>query len=764
VTHVLKKWMQATGPERSGKASLFFSALLLCTAARSATASAEMSVDVQSFWEELGQSRDLHSSDPVEAKARFSESELKDESVSTIPANSRESHGVAATSTVLTVFPARQLNPVKKARVSGTTLRSIQPPVVADTSHPMEDLHFPTGVPSREVLRVSETFQGMIHESLRSAVVPYSSRYLGSLTRKAPVLSAMFSGTENPWWDDDSEADDGYSIGEALEESGQSSAMLNPQKTYTVVNGQIHAVTPTQVSTPASAMSGAALAASSTNGTSSAQGAQSGAPLPSSPSELNLPQDEVKKGLSQIFNTSRSAAVSGTGSVDERVSVQGRVSLPAGFAKDRVVLRMAGTAFQFQTDAAGSFELRDVPRGTRFELIVWHLDGSLTRRLIPVTASGREKLIEISLEKTSQVDSVASAFGLIQKMNQAGFCGRVEAESAARLIGGTLSVHSGRKEFQPHYFSSAGLPSASTTELSEDGRFCVFNVDEPLVDVKVSLINGIRRQFSVHLEPSVFEHDLAFDVSEALYRRMTLLEPLDTQQILELSSQGVQPDFGDQRLRDWINGNDVPVWTVVSRFAFQSDNAYSPVRPKAEDLQFFPGGQEFVELRVSPDFFGASVSRVIVSRDQLFTSGMLQQLASLKTKIFQDKEESFSVAALDADAWDDIAAKYVQVPRLQPQTTGGVFVSIDPSGLGRAKDDLVVTLRDTWTGKDVCSLVRLESAREIRSARNFRAVCGTTPGQYALIIESKEGVLLWSDVVRVRAGDVQTVTVFDPKF
>ena len=425
---------------------------------------------------------------------------------------------------------------------------------------------------------------------------------------------------------------------------------------------------------------------------------------------------------------------------------------------------MAGTSFQVQTDASGAFELRDVPRGTRFELLVWHIDGSLTRRLIPVTASGREKSIEIALQKTSDVDALATSFGLVQQMNQGGFCARVESESTASLTGGQVTVTAGRKNHQAHFFSESGLPVSSLSELTSDGRFCVFNVDDSLADVRVTLMNGSRRQFVVHVEPSTFEHDLIFDVAESIYRRVTLMEPLDTQQVLELSAQGVQPDFGDRRLRDWLQGDDVPVWTRVARYVLQSDPSYAGIRPNFEDVQFFPGGQEFVELRMAPDLPGAPWSRVMLSRDKLMTKSMLKQIESLKSRIFQDRNELMSVAALDADAWDDLAAHYVEIPRLQGQTIGGLYVSVDPFGLGAKAEDLVVSVRDTWTGKDVCPVLPLTGSKEIRSARYLRAVCGASPGQYALIIESKAGALIWSDVVRIRPGDVQTVTVHDPKF
>lgn len=754
---------------RARRSMWFWRGILVSAVTHSLFAAADFSVVTDSVWSEVGETIDLHSAPADEIRRKIVEFDLRSDISTSAEANQKsvviqageivEGFKLPARAAFVEPSPLSASLEVKHSEREATLLFK---PTTSSA------IQFPVDVPASEVIRVSRTFHGMVQESMRQTPGQLSRHFLGSLSNSAPMTDEKLAELETTLIDE-SAAEDGYALGQEVDSLAELGG-LDPYKTYTVVNGRIHSVTPTQVMKQAAAVSSSSSnqlegsRAQSANETGALATKQVAGSLQSSTSQLSLSEEEVAKGMSEILSSSRSAALDSASVDADRVTIQGRVSVPAGFAPDKVVLRMAGTSFQVQADASGAFELRDVPRGTRFELLVWHIDGSLTRRLIPVTASGQERSIEIALQKTSEVDTLATSFGLAQQMNKGGFCARVESESTASLTGAQVTVTTGREIQQAHFFSESGLPASSLSELTSDGRFCVFNVDDSLVDVRVILMNGSRRQFVVHVEPSTFEHDLIFDMAESIYRRVTLVEPLDTQQVLELSAEGVQPDFGDRRLRDWLHGDDVPVWTRVARYVLQSDPSYAGVRPNPEDMQFFPGGQEFVELRLAPDLPGASWSRVLLSRNELMTKSLLKQSENLKSRIFQDRKELMSVAALDADAWDDLVAHHVEVPRLQNQTVGGLYISVDPFGLGTKAEDLVVSVRDSWTGKDVCPVLPLTGSKEIRSARYLRAVCGASPGQYALIIETKAGALLWSDVVRIRPGDVQTVTVHDPKF
>ncbi len=773
----------------SRRANWFWRGVLVSAVANSFLAAADFTSDDQSVWVDLADTIELPSESLNDMPRRLTEVELKADGsaeslVSSTPLEKPAVHedvrilkDVSFETKETTVLPQVVAVPMAKDKNSIAEV----PKSFKDASQ-LSAIQFPSDVPRSEVLRVSRTFHGMVQETLRESGEILSGRFVGSLAQAEGVTGEKLAELETTLIDEVTESDDTYSIGQDVDTEIETSG-LDPFKTYTVVNGRVHAIVPKQsvrgLTSTASAPQPESMPAAVVDvRPEQVVVAQSGsAPkvmnrdaLPESlaqSSALNktfeLPSEHVNQELNKLSPPAKVAALDSNPADSNRVTVRGRVVVPAGFAQDRTVLRMAGTAFQVQTDAAGLFELGDVAQNTRFELLVWNLEGGLTRRLVPVVASGREKNIEVALQKTSDVDSLATSFSLVQQMNQGGFCARVEHETPAALAGGQVVVTAGRTNLQAHFFSQNGLPNQALTELSEDGRFCVFNIEDSIVDVKVLLVNGTRRGFAVHVEPSTFEHDLIFDVSESMYRKVSLLEPLDTQQILQLSAQGVQPEFGDKRLKDWIFGNDVPVWTSVTRFIMQTDPAYALVRPSLEDVQYFPGGQELVEVRLAPDMTGAPWSRVLLSRDQLMTDQMLKQIENQKLRVYQDRAKSLLLPAVDAEVWSDVVAQY-DVSDISDRKFGGLYISIDSLALGHSQDELVVSVRDTWSGQDVCKIVSLKNAKDFKTSRYLRAVCAAAPGQYALIVESREGALLWSDIARVRAGDVQTLTVLDPKF
>lgn len=745
----------------------FWRGVFVSAVANSVLAAADLNIQPEPVWSSLTETIEVAALNSTESGSPLTEVEL-DAADAPVAVSTAQTESQAIVKIDVRTLSGVRLN----AATDAVQEVAVQRDVFASAADAKQSgqITFPSDVPRSEVLRVSKTFHGMVQESLRQSVGLLSRDFVGSLASTEPVSEERLAELETTLLDE-MDAESGYAIGQDVD-SEVETAGFDPFKTYTVVNGRVHAVTPTQVVRSYTAQEAAravesapaSVIADAMKASNNPQTLEKPVADRATSENLELPAEQVSDQLKSISPQTSVASIDSNPAQADQVTVRGRVIVPAGYAKDRAVLRMAGTSFEVQTDASGGFELRDVPRNTRFELLAWHLDGSLTRRLIPVVASGREKSIEINLQKTSDVDQLAASFSSLHQMNLGGFCARVEHETPAALTGGQVMVNAGRKTLQAHYFSANALPTTELSELSEDGRFCVFNIDESVVDVKVALVNGARRQFVVHVEPSTFEHDLTFDMSEAMYRKVSLLEPLDTQQVLELSTQGVSPEFGDKRLRDWLFGSDVPVWTKVSRFLLQSDAAYSAVRPAGEDVQYFPGGQEIIEVRLSADNPGTPLSRVLLSRDQLMSDAMLRQIETLKSRIYQDRSESVSVPALDAEAWDDIVSQHVDVPHLQEQTIGGLYLSLDSLALGQNPEEIVVSVRDTWSGKDVCKVVTLRGSNDIKKTRYFRAVCGASPGQYALVVEDRGGSLLWSDIVRIRAGDVQTVTVLDPKF
>jgi hypothetical protein len=146
------------------------------------------------------------------------------------------------------------------------------------------------------------------------------------------------------------------------------------------------------------------------------------------------------------------------------------------------------------------------------------------------------------------------------------------------------------------------------------------------------------------------------------------------------------------------------------------------------------------------------------------TEAMLSRAKETVGRVYQDQKTPLSFAALDADAWNEIMSDNSEVPSIVNADMGGLYLSIDASALGRSTEELNVSVRDTWTGESVCEIHRINSDSSVKSSRFFRAVCGARNGQFALIVQSDDGALLWSDIVRIRRGTVQTVTVMDSNF
>lgn len=769
---------------RQGRsAGWFWRGVLVSAVAHSFLAAADLAADTASVWVDLKDSFVLPDTSLNDVTRRLTEVELNPdhELIAAKSVSVQEKKVLSEDFRVLKEFKIESA-PADDAAGAEQKLQT------ADWSAPAGvSIRFPSDVPRSEIIRVGKTFNGMVQQTLRETEGVFSRRYVGTLAQAEGINGEQLADLETTLIDEISDIEDSYTLAAEVDQDADT-AGLDPFKTYTVVAGQIRAVVPKKVprdsgEVPEGTQS-PAVAQQSSFGSEQKRGAkyvvvESGS-APKVFSEQSLPEsfrfsgneraefrmskEEVSQNLSALTPSAPVASVDSNSSGANRVTVRGHVTLPAGFAADRTVLRMAGTAFQVQTDTTGNFELRDVPQDTRFELLVWHLDGSLTRRLIPVVASGREKNIEVSLVKTGEVDGLATAFGLVQQMNNGGFCARVESGSVDALNGGDVFVTAGRSNLQAHYFSSNGLPSQTQTELSTDGRFCVFNTESSVIDVKVKLLNGARRSFVVHVEPSTFEHDLVFDVSESIYRKASLLEPVDTKRVFELAGQNVQLEFGDKNSRDWILGNGTPVWTEVTRFLMQTDSSYSTVRPASDEVQYFPGGQELVELRFSPDHEGAPWSRILIARDQLMTESVLKQMENTAGKVYQDRNKVLSIQVFDSDAWDEVSGEYDNVDPIAPDGLGGLYVSVDSFFLKQTAETLTVSVRDTWHGKDVCKVVPLRKPKEFKNSRYLRGVCSAPAGQYAVVVESPDGELLWSDIARIRAGDVQTVTVQDQKF
>jgi hypothetical protein len=346
------------------------------------------------------------------------------------------------------------------------------------------------------------------------------------------------------------------------------------------------------------------------------------------------------------------------------------------------------------------------------------------------------------------------AFGVVQDTAQAGFCATIEAKNSDFLAGAHVLVSSSKHKYAPHFFNKHSLPQKQNGELESNGRFCVYNIQEEIVDVLVSLANGQRRGFTVHLKPTIFEPNLVFNLENAVWRSVAQMELVDFDEVMEAAKRDTSFVFGAPGLRTWYDGKKSASWTKVSHAAIAADKAYSAVvsdKNAAEPL-YFPLGEELTEVRwgTSPSSLSAFA---LVSRESA-REGAVKSKTGASSVI----AEPLSLKMLDRDAVDEM--ERVSGKSLSHEK-GMAFVDVDLAAIGTEYSEVRFSVRDVWNAKKTGELifVPMKGNSNSRFVRFF--VGGLSEGQHALVISDKSGALKWLDVVRARPGMLHVLSVGD---
>lgn len=139
-----------------------------------------------------------------------------------------------------------------------------------------------------------------------------------------------------------------------------------------------------------------------------------------------------------------------------------------------VDVRLVGTELKARTDATGHVTIRDVPRGSRFQI---RLDDT-TALLRPGLAEVESKdgVARIRMMRSFVFEALQNIIQSAQDMSRGSYCGIVvDAALEDAPVPGvriTLDVpHEG-----PFYFNRYGFPDRSQAATGSDGRFCYLNV------------------------------------------------------------------------------------------------------------------------------------------------------------------------------------------------------------------------------------------------------------------------------------------------
>lgn len=438
----------------------------------------------------------------------------------------------------------------------------------------------------------------------------------------------------------------------------------------------------------------------------------------------------------------------------KRTSIFGHLTVPDGIDPASVFIRVAGTAVEVGAGADGTFAISDLAVGSKMELLVWDTYGALTRRLVPVFVAEHSPALSVVLQRTDVIDSIAQAFGMPQDLLKAGFCGDIVTDVPALRMGARVEVVGDQLTYPVGFFGEYGLPDPEVTEVTADGRFCVFNVEETRLRVRIVLANGFVREAVQTLLPTVFEPVVVFDLRTSVFRK-----PLPVELVDRAAAEQFQTalDFNVLGNHSWANEAQPSVWAPVTNLWLRSAAAYAPsflAGPSVEPLYFAPAG-EFVEVSWGNDEAEQNVFSLWGSQ-ALMTEHMRSKLAAdgAVRGSLADWREPFVLPMTSATA---VSAALDSKGLPGVEETGGALVVIDRDYFGVDSSELRVAVRHLWTGLRVGQLAYLDRVRGV--SETFAVVGDLPTGDYSLVVSDSRGALLWTDIVRIIPGKAQLIVV-----
>lgn len=438
------------------------------------------------------------------------------------------------------------------------------------------------------------------------------------------------------------------------------------------------------------------------------------------------------------------------------VSLTVKVNVPEGVNPASVFLRIAGTSWQVSVDEEGLAHFPDLPNGSKIQFLVWDADNVLSRRLVPVAVSTFKTDYTIDMHRQSDVSLFAAAAGTQQVGDNSGFCGRLVTREPAAMLGARVWLsHAGTQVF---YVSKEHFPDAKLTEVTEDGRFCVFNVTEGVVEMTVGLLNGIRRNFTVHLSPTTFESQIDLDMESGVYRPVAGLELQDSTEVFNTAGRDDhRSPFGNTDGRRWMSGFDSAVWTNVDGYYLTGERGYAAqlveVSPTEKPgLFFFSAGQELNEVTWSKYADDEHRAFSLLGRGSI----LIDRSGEMKT--LTNSRKIMSLKLFSNDAFAEL--EHLSTDSGIDRSLGLAVVSLNAAGLETEYKDLRIQLRDAWTNVVLAKMQFIPLAADVKSPKHVRGFFpNLARGHYTLLVTNAEGAVKWMDVVRALPGQTQLISI-----
>lgn len=158
--------------------------------------------------------------------------------------------------------------------------------------------------------------------------------------------------------------------------------------------------------------------------------------------------------------------------VDERSGGMGSKIYPVRGAQ----VLISGTQFQGRTDARGLIEIRDLPKGGNILVQIRDEDGVIQPSSFRVQTNGDAEPVRHMVLRRSTFDTLTVMSGVSQLAFKGSMCGNLIDEDGQPMEGVRIELEAPSEG--PYFFNRFGMIDSKFRTTADNGRFCFFNVED----------------------------------------------------------------------------------------------------------------------------------------------------------------------------------------------------------------------------------------------------------------------------------------------
>lgn len=323
-------------------------------------------------------------------------------------------------------------------------------------------------------------------------------------------------------------------------------------------------------------------------------------------------------------------------------------------------LNIVGSEKTMKTDALGRVSGLDVPKNSSFIVSVKDPQQRYRSTTVEISASqvNSGQPITIRLMDQRKFNSYLQLANTELRAGKGSICATVQTPDGKRMSG--VSLTTDREKSRPQYFDRYGYLNPSATQTSENGRFCIFDLDSEPLSLSF-LQNGVAKEQDIplnifpdsHLE-HVFVIGETADVSTSLAAAPTAFEVLNGGQIIEKEYRAIDYtsllSFGLNK--EWEYDSDST--SMHSRLSIHDGRAYYLVNsPEFERTLYCINISEDKTVDTVTPLFPSRFLSMLANEYRIDTSSLDTGTVLVDHGTFEGHDElsrSVEISLLDKDS------------------------------------------------------------------------------------------------------------------